>query len=232
MSSSSSPLKISVSDNFDGGNIRHVEQRPSPDDEHNTTELVLEVKPDVYTELEERSHLQYFCFRIIVEQTNDAAETETSNSTTHKIKFVLDNAEYTSYCEAWSGFTVFVTQNVDDPDSWTRNVDTFYMGGKLTWEQEFALGNDSGKQQHLVLQLLSPLLVRPPLGPGVQMQHCRELSSHDAGPEPAGPRNRVHLRRHGRPHGLDHSPAAPGRGHGRVLRGGAADAVAGVGQQQ
>lgn len=42
--------------------------------------------------------------------------------------------EAVSYPEAWPGTTVCYSTNVEDPDSWKRNLDTFYMGGKLSWE--------------------------------------------------------------------------------------------------
>jgi hypothetical protein len=44
--------------------------------------------------------------------------------------------EAVSYPEAWPGTTVCYSSNVEDPDSWKRNQDTFYMDGKLSWEHD------------------------------------------------------------------------------------------------
>lgn len=135
-------MKITVSDSFEGGNIELVEKRHSATGDPEIIELVLRIKKDRYTELEEAWHLQYFCFRVTLSCTEEQgelveAEEQSSRHQQQKIKFIIDNAEHTSYPEAWTGFTVFVSRDVNDVDSWTRNKDTFYLGGKLTWEQMF-----------------------------------------------------------------------------------------------
>eukprot|EP00980_Cylindrotheca_fusiformis_P023191 scaffold10201_cov119-Cylindrotheca_fusiformis.AAC.8 len=50
--------------------------------------------------------------------------------------FLMHTTEAVSYPEAWPGTTICYSSNVEDPDSWTRNQDTFYMDGKLSWEHE------------------------------------------------------------------------------------------------
>lgn len=50
--------------------------------------------------------------------------------------FAFINSEAVSYPEAWPGTTVCYSKNVEDPDSWKRNQDTFYMDGKLCWEHD------------------------------------------------------------------------------------------------
>ncbi|KAL3912301.1 MAG: hypothetical protein SGARI_001228 [Bacillariaceae sp.] len=89
--SSPSKLKISISDAFDGGNIKFVGTRPNELDPKNTTDVILHIKPDNYTELEKIGHMQYFCFRSFVSGVSSA----------HKVKYIVENAEASSYPEAW-----------------------------------------------------------------------------------------------------------------------------------
>jgi len=42
------PVTVSISDTFDGGNIKLVEQRINDHDMH-TIDVVVHIKPDVYT---------------------------------------------------------------------------------------------------------------------------------------------------------------------------------------
>mmetsp|Transcript_34679 Transcript_34679/g.54132 ORF Transcript_34679/g.54132 Transcript_34679/m.54132 type:complete len:463 (+) Transcript_34679:114-1502(+) len=118
-------LKISISDAFDGGNIKFIRQRPNENDS-SIIDVILHIKPDIYTELEKIGHMQYFSFRATIGGISGS----------QKVNYVLENAEAVSYPEAWSGSTVCYSRNVEDPDSWLRNRDTFYMDGKLCWEHE------------------------------------------------------------------------------------------------
>lgn len=118
-------ISVSISDTFDGGNIKFVQQRPNPSNP-TIIDCVLQIKPDVYTELEHIAHMQYFSFRVTVSKLKEP----------QTINYVIENADQASYPEAWSGTTVFYSKNVEDVDSWKRNQDTFYMGGKLSWEHE------------------------------------------------------------------------------------------------
>lgn len=115
-------VKISISDAFDGGNGKLVKIVEPP--KSNIVEVHVEIQPDVYTELEDIQHLQYFSFRATVE----------CDSPTN-IKYVLANADQVSYPEAWSGTTVLYNDtNRSSVDDWKRKVDTFYTEGKLHWE--------------------------------------------------------------------------------------------------
>lgn len=147
-------VSISISDAFDGGNIKFIRQNPDENDP-NTIDIVLHIKPDVYTVLEKIGHMQYFSFRSTVSGLEGASK---------KVKYIIENAgastnlhvgpkaihssvlshyffsryttEAVSYPEAWPGTTICYSNNVEDPDSWKRNLDTFYMDGKLSWEHD------------------------------------------------------------------------------------------------
>jgi hypothetical protein len=116
---------ISISDKFDGGNIKFIEQRPSKTDP-DTIDVILQIKPDVYTELEKVAFMQYFSFRVTIGALYGP----------QKVNYIIENAQDVSYPEAWTGTTVCYTDDVGDVDSWKRNQDTFYMDGKLSWVQE------------------------------------------------------------------------------------------------
>ena len=124
------PVKISISDKFDGGNIKFIRQRVNENDSR-IIDVILHIKPDVYTELEKIGHMQYFSFRASISGLDKDAFQKTQ-----KVKYILENAEACSYPDAWPRSTVCYSTNVEDPDSWSRNLDTFYMDGKLTWEHE------------------------------------------------------------------------------------------------
>jgi murein tripeptide amidase MpaA len=124
------PVTISISDTFDGGNIKFVEQRVNANDP-TVIDLVVNIQPDVYSELEQISHMQYFAFRVTLGGLEDGQE--------QKVNYIIGNAQDVSYPEAWSGTTVFYTTDVEDVDSWKRNLTTHYGDGKLSWQhnQEF-----------------------------------------------------------------------------------------------
>ena len=67
--------------------------RPNELDPKGTTDVILHIKRDNYTELEKIGHIQYFCFRATV----------SGLTKTHKVKYILENAEASSYPEAWFG---------------------------------------------------------------------------------------------------------------------------------
>lgn len=120
-------LKISISDTFDGGNVKFIRQRPNELDP-SVIDIVLHIKPDIYTELEKIGHMQYFSFR--------ASVSGLAKGTNQKINYILENAEAVSYPEAWPGSTICYSNNVEDPDNWLRNQETQYSDGKLSWEHE------------------------------------------------------------------------------------------------
>ena len=119
------PLKISISDAYDGGNGKLLKQQPNENDS-STIDVLLQIRPDVYTELEEIVHMQYFSFRSTMSGLEKGSQ--------QTIKYILANAHRVSYPQAWPGTTVFFSHNVEDPDSWKRVTETYYTTGQLTWE--------------------------------------------------------------------------------------------------
>jgi murein tripeptide amidase MpaA len=81
-----------------------------------------------YTELEKKNHFQYFAFRSTI-------------SSDKPITYVVENAGDASYPIAWSGSTAFMTRKLEDPNSWTRAVDTSYADGKLVWSTNQLAGS-------------------------------------------------------------------------------------------
>jgi Cytosolic carboxypeptidase N-terminal domain len=81
---------VSISDSFCGGNIERV----GNNNDCSERSVRLAIKPDVYTELEDKHHCQYFCFRSTVSQVQD-------------ISYSIDNAVSVSFPNAWKGSTIF-----------------------------------------------------------------------------------------------------------------------------
>ena len=126
------PVTISISDTFDGGNIKFIEQRPNEHDP-SMIDVVVHIKPDVYTELEKIAHMQYFAFRVTLGGL-DTTGTPGSSDAEQKVNYIIANAETVSYPEAWTGSTVFYSTDLDNVDSWYRNLTTHYGEGKLSWQ--------------------------------------------------------------------------------------------------
>lgn len=74
-------VKVSISDTFDGGNIKFIRHEPNEHD-FNTIDIVLHIKPDDYTVLEKIGHMQYFSFR----------STISGLESTQKVRYVIENA--------------------------------------------------------------------------------------------------------------------------------------------
>lgn len=125
------PVTISVSDSFDGGNVKFIKQKPN-DNNPEMIDVYVRIRPDVYTELENIIHMEYFSFRIMIGGLDEEAARERPQ----KIKYIVENAHAVSYPEAWPGTTVCYSYDVEDVDSWKRNRNTFYTEGKLWWEHE------------------------------------------------------------------------------------------------
>jgi murein tripeptide amidase MpaA len=73
-SSSLYPFSISISDTFDGGNGKLVavtQQNPTHQADDVMMNVILNIKPDVYTELEQMCHMQYFFFRSTLSRNNN-----------------------------------------------------------------------------------------------------------------------------------------------------------------
>ena len=116
---------ISITDNFDGGNIEFLQA--TSNEGGNLLQVTLRIKPDMFTELEQKAHFQYFAFRSTV---NDLTASDGT-----LVKYVIENAGEASYSVAWKGTTIFFSNNMSDTNSWRRKLDTQYEGetGKLTW---------------------------------------------------------------------------------------------------
>eukprot|EP00966_Prymnesium_polylepis_P010681 246186-Prymnesium_polylepis.2 len=127
-----SPTTISVSDAFDGGNIELVSIT-----DHKVS---LHIKPDPYTELEQKHHLQartsprcehtcdgalnplnvpaqWFYFRSLVGTQGDAV-----------VAYEITNAGAVSFPDAWPSSSVMYST---DRKSWKRIWSTSYEGGSL-----------------------------------------------------------------------------------------------------
>lgn len=79
-------VKVSISDCFDGGNIKFVRQEQNEHDP-SIIDIILHIKPDVYTVLEKIGHMQYFSFR----STISGLESDQT------VKYVLENAGMQSF---------------------------------------------------------------------------------------------------------------------------------------
>lgn len=102
---------ISISAAFDAGNIKVLSTSAAT--------AVLEIKPDPLTELEQKSHLQWFYFRAT------ASEPGT-------VRYEITNAATVSFPEAWEDTQVCVST---DRRVWTRVEATTYdrERGALCW---------------------------------------------------------------------------------------------------
>jgi murein tripeptide amidase MpaA len=150
---------LSISDSFDGGNIEHVATTEAPEGGPRLVTVWLQIKPDVYSELERTAHSQYFCFKSVLSTT--ATATEENNAVT--VRYVVENAGEVSYPQAWRGSTTFVGTNLNDANSWHRALDTTFSpeSGHLSWTVRHQLPHTStvyccyfppfSYQQHLEL---------------------------------------------------------------------------------
>ena len=126
--------KVSISDAYDGGRIELVDIQDQDGDKGKLVSL--KIKQDPYTELEKKSHLQYFSFR-------SSIQTQSESTKGLPITYEIVNAGETSYANAWKGYTVFSTKSIGDPDSWRREQSTRYEDGKLIWEHDHTKGSES-----------------------------------------------------------------------------------------
>lgn len=129
------PVFVSISSSMDGGNIEFISQHEEEDDDDDVDSegtgkklvVLLKIKPDPYTELEKRTHRQYFFFRSSVSGLN--------SSYPRRVSYVITNAEEASFPVAWQDYTVCFTETATDPSSWRRNLSTVYdkEKGTLRW---------------------------------------------------------------------------------------------------
>ena len=122
---------VSISDAYDGGNIELIRQEKH--DEHHY-QVFLNIKPDPYTELEQKEHYQYFSFRSTPKILSNVDGESTSESSII-IEYIIDNAADASYAEAWDESTIFYSNSITDSNSWKRKLDTSYEKdtGHLSW---------------------------------------------------------------------------------------------------
>jgi len=111
-----SSSSVSISDSFDSGNIRRV---PSSSDDI----VNLEIKDDVFTELEACNHKQWFYFKSAFRKPL----TEPTSLT-----YSIVNAGKASFPTAWPGTTIFFSY---DRRNWRRALTTDYdkENGVLKW---------------------------------------------------------------------------------------------------
>ena len=112
---------VSISDAFDGGNGKFVETTTSG----GQATVKVQIKPDIYTELEKKHHFQHFYFRSAVKGAG-------------RVKYAITNAGDASYAKAWKDSTTFASKTPSDPGSWKRVLDTSYDAstGHLTWSYD------------------------------------------------------------------------------------------------
>ena len=140
--------KVSISDAYDGGNIELVNEEQKDENGKGPSKVVsLRIKPDPYTELEKKSHMQYFSFRSSIQTKPDG---ESSNSDECDdgdeeipVTYEILNAGEASYANAWKGSTVFYSKSVGDPDSWRREQSTRFEDGKLVWDHVHSKSTES-----------------------------------------------------------------------------------------
>ena len=118
--------RVSISDAFDGGNIEVKDIVATKENEY---DVKLLIKPDVYTELEQKSHFQSFAFRSTLSDVPAGVKS--------KVTYSIENASSASYAVAWEDSTTCYTTNIADTNSWKRNLQTRYQDGKLVWAHEY-----------------------------------------------------------------------------------------------
>ncbi len=114
---------LSFSSMFDGGNgvllsARHAEE--------GIIEAVVSIRPDVHSQLENKTFMQWFSFRCC----------PGSESKHQRVRYVISNASSASYPKAWPGTTVCFSY---DAISWQRCLNTSFCSsadtgqGVLSW---------------------------------------------------------------------------------------------------
>lgn len=124
-------MKISISDAFDGGNIEHVETLTKSENDGSDYTVLLNIKPDPYTELEKTNHFQYFSFRSVVGPNFKKSDEENEKSDV-SVTYKIINAGKASYGHAFKGATTCYST---DREIWKRVLNTSLdeTSGALTW---------------------------------------------------------------------------------------------------
>lgn len=133
---------IAISDSYDSGNGEFVSARIIDDvDDDFDLAVNVKIKPDPYTDLEQKQHFQSFNFRSILNHNSKALKGIFSGQTSIKVKYILENAGEASYSDAFKGYSTFVSTKANpfDPESWIRTSDCEYENGQLTWSHVHSL---------------------------------------------------------------------------------------------
>eukprot|EP00985_Skeletonema_marinoi_P031543 scaffold37720_cov147-Skeletonema_marinoi.AAC.14 len=137
---------ISISDSYDSGNGEFVSFNIADGEEDYTDVIVhVNIKPDPFTLLEQKSYFQSFSFRASINFNSPAIRGIFCDKKSIKVKYVVDNAHQASYADAWNGATVFATEKSTpyDAESWHRTSDTNYEKGVLSWTHVHDLDGES-----------------------------------------------------------------------------------------
>jgi hypothetical protein len=135
---------ISITSAFDSGNIRSgaaVTLEGSP------PVVQLRIRPDPFTLLEQKKHMQWFSFRAM-----PPAGTST-------VRYDITNANEASFPSAWPGTAVCYSL---DRKVWKRCWSTVYKDGVLSWEFDHSQAPGGGERCSSSSQLLR-LFPRPTL---------------------------------------------------------------------
>lgn len=153
---------MSISDSYDGGNIEcvHVQEgiwnkiQDSDNNDHIWERIIdvqLQINPDIYTELEQTNHFQYFSFRSVYQPSSlVVSATQPSDDCQQKtvVNYRIINAGHASYSNAFYNYTVFSSHTLNsnpynEKDGWKRQLSTTYDGNELTWTYEFNNDNNN-----------------------------------------------------------------------------------------
>lgn len=142
-------VKVSITASHDGGNIEVISASvPKISGGTAKMTIILQIKPDVYTEFEKIAHSQYFSFRAFVSgihSSSDCMEGEDSIKLI-TVEYVVADAHAVSFPDAWPGSTVcYTTKSLEscDDKSWRRDLTTMYVDGKLTWTHVHAVNGST-----------------------------------------------------------------------------------------
>jgi len=128
---------ITISDAYDSGNGEIVSARIITDDDDDCDLAVnVKIKPDPYTDLEQKQHFQSFNFRATLNHNSKALKGIFGGLKSIKVKYILENAGEASYAAAFKGYSTFVSTKANpyDSEAWERTSDCeFNDNGQLIW---------------------------------------------------------------------------------------------------
>jgi hypothetical protein len=109
---------LSFSSTFDGGNGTLLSARLA----EGCIEAVVAIRPDVHSQLEDKTFMQWFSFRC----------SPNSDNKCQRVRYMISNAASASYPKAWTGTTVCFSH---DAVAWQRCLDTSFDTGSgvLSW---------------------------------------------------------------------------------------------------